>query len=77
LVTFDVGIAFVKLLSLVSVILSLLFSFIQVVKRMHDVDKSGWYFFVPIYGSSFILKEGTIGENEYGEDPKKEDRLKL
>ena len=42
---------------------------------MHDLDKSGWYFLIPFYGSNIILTEGTIGENKYGEDPKRKERL--
>jgi uncharacterized membrane protein YhaH (DUF805 family) len=47
------------------------------VRRLHDVNKSGWFFFivlVPIIGSIWLLvlffSEGTKGKNNYGEDPK-------
>jgi uncharacterized membrane protein YhaH (DUF805 family) len=43
---------------------------------MHDVNKSGWYLFIaliPLIGAIWLLvlliKEGTIGENQYGPDP--------
>ncbi len=46
------------------------------VRRLHDVDKSGWYILIsliPIVGSIILLvaliKEGTRGENQYGPDP--------
>ena len=46
------------------------------VRRMHDVNKSGWYLFIaliPLIGAIWLLvlliKEGTIGENQYGPDP--------
>ena len=39
------------------------------VRRMHDVDKSGWYLLIPIYSLILACTKGTIGENEYGEDP--------
>lgn len=47
------------------------------VRRLHDVNKSGWFFFivlVPIIGSIWLLvlffSDGTTGKNNYGEDPK-------
>lgn len=47
------------------------------VRRLHDVEKSGWFLFIillPIIGAIwyFILmvSEGTGGENKYGADPK-------
>ena len=47
------------------------------VRRMHDVGKSGAYFFlifIPIIGAIWLLvlcvTEGTSGKNIYGEDPK-------
>lgn len=48
-----------------------------VVRRLHDQDKSGWYYFVgliPLIGGIWILilmvTEGTVGDNQYGPDPK-------
>ncbi len=47
------------------------------VRRLHDVNKSGWFMFlnlVPIIGFIWILVltclDGTRGENKYGSDPK-------
>ena len=48
-----------------------------IVRRLHDLNKSGWYYFVsliPLIGG-FILfvwmcTEGDYGENDYGPDPK-------
>ena len=37
---------------------------------MHDVNKSGWYQFIPIYGIILLITAGTEGTNDYGEDPK-------
>ena len=46
------------------------------VRRMHDIDKSGWWFFLnflPIIGFIIILiwlvKRGTDGANRFGDDP--------
>lgn len=48
-----------------------------IVRRLHDVGKSGWFIFIgliPIIGSIWLLvlycTEGDSGPNEYGEDPK-------
>jgi len=48
-----------------------------IVRRLHDVDKAGYWFFiifVPLIGSIWLLvlecTEGTRGENQYGADPK-------
>jgi uncharacterized membrane protein YhaH (DUF805 family) len=40
------------------------------VRRMHDVDKSGWYCLIPIYNLILACTEGTLGENRYGKSPK-------
>ena len=47
------------------------------VRRLHDIDRSGWWYFlllVPIVGYIVWLiwfcTPGTIGPNRFGEDPK-------
>ena len=40
------------------------------IRRMHDVDKSGWYCLIPIYNIILAFTEGTKGPNQYGLDPK-------
>lgn len=47
------------------------------VRRLHDINKSGWYYFValiPIIGGIWLLvllaTEGDRGSNQYGPDPK-------
>lgn len=47
------------------------------VRRLHDLNKSGWSYFIaliPIVGSIILLvwffTEGNRSANEYGEDPK-------
>lgn len=42
------------------------FMIIQGVKRMHDVDKSGWYLLIPIYNLILTLTPGTVGPNRFG-----------
>lgn len=48
-----------------------------VVRRLHDIGKSGWWFFIifiPLIGGLWMLglmcTEGKPGENEYGLNPK-------
>ena len=40
------------------------------IRRMHDVNKSGWYILIPFYNLYLACTEGTRGPNEYGPDPK-------
>jgi uncharacterized membrane protein YhaH (DUF805 family) len=41
------------------------------VRRMHDVNKSGWYLLIPIYNLILACTDGYNGPNEYGSDPKR------
>ena len=48
-----------------------------IVRRLHDRDRSGWFYFIsfiPLIGGFWILYEffsvGSIGKNNYGNDPK-------
>jgi uncharacterized membrane protein YhaH (DUF805 family) len=43
------------------------------IRRMHDVNKSGWFCLIPIYNLILACTPGTIGTNEYGGDPKQPD----
>lgn len=45
------------------------------VRRMHDVNKSGWFLIVPIYNFILACTKGTDGPNEYGNDPKNPDYI--
>jgi len=47
-----------------------IFLLIQGAKRMHDVDKSGWCFFIQFYNIALLFSHGTIGQNKYGIDPR-------
>lgn len=49
------------------------------VRRLHDTNKSGWYYFmafIPLVGGIILLvalcTEGDNGENDYGNDPKRQ-----
>jgi len=39
------------------------------IRRMHDCDKSGWYYLIPIYNFILCCTRGTNGQNRYGSDP--------
>ncbi len=40
------------------------------VRRMHDIDRRGWWLLVPIIGIVFLFFDSTPGENRFGENPK-------
>jgi uncharacterized membrane protein YhaH (DUF805 family) len=40
------------------------------IRRMHDVGKSGWYILIPIYNLILACTAGDFGKNDYGQDPK-------
>jgi len=48
-----------------------------IVRRLHDVGKSGWFYFIaliPLIGAIWLLvllcTEGDAGDNKYGTNPK-------
>lgn len=50
-----------------------------IVRRLHDVGKSGWFYFItlvpfvgPIWLFVLFVTEGDKGPNQYGPDPKAE-----
>ena len=71
------GSVFGLLIGLAALVASMWFSLAQGVKRLHDLDKSGWLIllmFVPIvnalFGLYMLFADGTVGPNPYGADPK-------
>jgi len=51
------------------------------IRRLHDINKSGWFLLVsliPLVGGLYLIylfvTEGTIGSNEFGVDPKAGER---
>ena len=71
------GSVFGLLIGLAALVASMWFSLAQGVKRLHDLDKSGWLIllmFVPtvnaLFGLYMLFADGTVGPNQYGEDPK-------
>jgi len=39
------------------------------VRRIHDVNKSGWLILVPVYNIYILCQKGMIGENRFGTAP--------
>ena len=40
------------------------------VRRMHDINKKGWFIIIPFYNIYLAAQEGDNSTNEYGDDPK-------
>ena len=71
------GSVFGLLIGLAALVASVWFSLAQGVKRLHDLNKSGWLIllmFIPIvnaiFGLYMLFADGTVGPNQYGADPK-------
>ena len=61
-----------NLLSTISSVFLVLIFFSQSVKRLHDMDQTGWLAILPVYNPILLLfVDGTRGKNQYGEDPKR------
>ncbi len=66
-----VQVAFPEYRNVVSIIIplyqlaALIPSLAVAVRRMHDVDKSGWFILVPIYNLVLALTPGTVGPNRF------------
>lgn len=67
----------IGLLVILAIVASVWFSLAQGVKRLHDLNKSGWWILlccVPVVGWIFglymLFADGTVGDNQYGKDPK-------
>lgn len=71
-------------LGLISSVLSLIFSLVILAfilgtivpylalgfRRMQDVNKPGWFIFIPVYSLILAITEGDKGNNQFGSDPK-------
>lgn len=62
---------------LLYVLISIIPTLALIVRRLHDVGKSGWFYFisiVPIIGSIWLfvllVTDSDFGQNEYGPNPK-------
>ncbi len=36
------------------------------IRRMHDIDKSGWFLLIPFYNIYLLAQKGNVGENRFG-----------
>jgi len=66
-----------SLLGAIFALVNFLPSLAVAVRRLHDTDRSGWWFLiilVPLVGALvfiwFMVSDGTPGANRFGEDPK-------
>lgn len=69
-------IPFLAILSLVFMVVVFIPSITVAIRRLHDLDKSGWWYliiFIPLVGVVILLiwfiTAGTDGPNEFGDDP--------
>ena len=76
LFTGDPNGALVKLITATWAVLATAGACMLMVRRLHDLDKSGNFFlvsFIPVVGLIFLVylffAEGNAGWNKYGEDP--------
>lgn len=67
----SVGAAIIALLSFIPL---LWFIWAQGAKRCHDRNNSGWFQIIPFYGLWMLFAEGDSGDNDFGPDPKRENR---
>lgn len=71
-----VAVIFVFVLFFIFILPVLIPSLAVTVRRLHDIGYSGWWLllsFIPFGGLIlvfFLIKQGYIGRNEYGEDPR-------
>jgi uncharacterized membrane protein YhaH (DUF805 family) len=66
----------IDIFSTIFILGSLVPSIAIATRRLHDIGKSGWWqliILIPLVGVIvlivFLAKQGTYGENQYGEDP--------
>ena len=50
-------------------LVTLLPSIAVAIRRVHDVDRAGWFILVPIYNLVLVLRHGDSGENRFGPPP--------
>jgi uncharacterized membrane protein YhaH (DUF805 family) len=50
---------------------ALWFLWAQGAKRCHDLGNNGWWQIIPFYALWLIFQDGQVGNNEYGDNPKK------
>lgn len=73
-----------EIVNFIGVIVHALLIISVTIRRLHDTDRSGWWFLlnlIPIIGEIllfiFMCQKGTIGENRFGKDPKSDEKKSL
>lgn len=61
---------FVQVISFVCMAILWIMQLSIMVRRSHDIGKSGWFILIPFYTIVLYFVKGDVGENEYGADPK-------
>jgi uncharacterized membrane protein YhaH (DUF805 family) len=72
-ISFVMGLVSASLAGIVTVVfyLAMLVPYLAVlIRRMHDVGKSGWFCLIPIYNIILACTDSQSGSNEYGPNPK-------
>ncbi len=74
IIDYVTGLGFLSLIYALAVLLP---NLAVTVRRLHDINKSGWFLLIgliPIIGAIWLIvlfcTEGDYGPNEYGQDPK-------
>ncbi len=82
MITSAMELSFLSVISGLYIFVSIIPMYALVVRRLHDVGKSGWFWllnFIPFGGIYLIIlfcKDSEKGKNNYGENPKKRERKK-
>ncbi|CAH2213611.1 DUF805 domain-containing protein [Tepidibacter aestuarii] len=70
---------FLVYIYIISAIIASIINICLIIKRLHDIERAGTHYFlliIPIYNIYLhlllLLKKGTDGPNQYGEDPLRE-----
>jgi len=50
-------------------LVTLLPSIAVAIRRVHDVDRAGWFILVPIYNLVLVLRRCDLGGNRFGPPP--------
>lgn len=57
-------------LELIPFLITILPTLGAIVRRLHDIGRSGWWVLLPVVGEIFIFKDSDKKGNEYGKSPK-------
>jgi len=69
-ITYILGLIHLAFIGTILSVILIVPSVAVIIRRMHDVNKSGWYCLIPIYNLVLCCTNGDVGPNQYGTDPK-------